>query len=571
MALQWLSLVAAIWLQSVNGSNLNFPAYSSRLKQLLSLSQVQLNNLAFANDAGKLFGWFSGVAAAYLPLWVVLLIGSTLGFIGYGVQYLFLVNQITSLSFWQVFLLTAVAGNSICWINTVCYILAIQNFPLDRQVAVGLSTSYVGLSAKIFTDIVDVVNVDSPAGERAKTYLLLNAALPLVVSAVAAPLARDIKIGRSRSLAGGFSIMFVITIATGVYAVITSLGAGVSRILPSYLSLTGMAAWLVFPVVVPIAEELKEQLQRKCWIRHDMKVYNQSEDEQSASRSPPSGATQSLPPPLPPSVWTESKECNSGPGLPPPSSLSGATQSLSLEGLSKERHAGLDGISSREEIGAKKMVTRIDFWLYFFVYFFGATLGLVYLNNLGQIAESRGSSETSTLVSLSSSLSFFGRLLPSLYDYFFSKSKYRISRPASIAATMVPMCGAFFLLLHGSHICLYISTGVIGICTGAITSIAVSTTTELFGAQNFGVNHNLLVTNIPIGSFLFGDMAALIYKREGRRHSSAGTGTCMGTTCFHTTFLIWGCLCSFGTLLALVFHARTRSFYSHRQPVNALP
>nr|GMD73237.1 protein NUCLEAR FUSION DEFECTIVE 4 [Ipomoea batatas] len=571
MAFQWLSLVAAIWLQSVNGSNLNFPAYSSRLKQLLSLSQVQLNNLAFANDAGKLFGWFSGVAAAYLPLWVVLLIGSTLGFIGYGVQYLFLVNQITSLSFWQVFLLTAVAGNSICWINTVCYILAIQNFPLDRQVAVGLSTSYVGLSAKIFTDIVDVVNVDSP-GERAKTYLLLNAALPLVVSAVAAPLARDIKIGRSRSLAGGFSIMFVITIATGVYAVITSLGAGVSRILPSYLSLTGMAAWLVFPVVVPIAEELKEQLQRKCWIRPDMKVYNQSEDEQSASRSPPSGATQSLPSPLPPSLWTESKECNSGPELPPPSSLSGAMQSLSLEGLSKERHAGLDGISSREEIGAKEMVTRIDFWLYFFVYFFGATLGIVYLNNLGQIAESRGSSETSTLVSLSSSLSFFGRLLPSLYDYFFSKSKYRISRPASIAATMVPMCGAFFLLLHGSHICLYISTGVIGICAGAITSIAVSTTTELFGAQNFGVNHNLLVTNIPIGSFLFGDMAALIYKREGRRHSSgAGNGTCMGTSCFHTTFLIWGCLCSFGTLLALVFHARTRSFYSHRQPVNAIP
>ncbi|XP_019161908.1 PREDICTED: protein NUCLEAR FUSION DEFECTIVE 4-like isoform X2 [Ipomoea nil] len=568
MALQWLSLVAAIWLQSVNGSNLNFPAYSSRLKHLLSISQVQLNNLAFANDAGKLFGWFSGVAAAYLPLWVVLLIGSTLGFIGYGVQYLFLINQITSLSFWQVFLLTAMAGNSICWINTVCYIVAIKNFPLDRQVAVGLSTSYVGLSAKIFTDIVDVVNVSSPAGERAKTYLLLNAALPLVVSAVAAPLARDIKIGRSRSLAGGFSIMFVITIATGVYAVITSLGAaGVSRILPSYLSLTGMAVWLVFPVVVPIAEELKEQWQRKCWIRHDMKVYNQSEDEQSAPRSPPpSGATQPVSPSLPPSLLTVSNECHLGPRL----ASSGATQSLSLEG-SKEGHAGLEGIWSREEIGAKKMVTRIDFWLYFFVYFFGATLGLVYMNNLGQIAESRGSSETSTLVSLSSSLSFFGRLLPSLYDYF-SKSKYRISRPASIAATMVPMCGAFFLLLHGSHISLYVSTAVIGICAGAITSIAVSTTTELFGAHNFGVNHNILVTNIPIGSFLFGDMAALIYKREGRRHSSgAGTGTCMGTSCFHTTFLIWGCLCSFGTLLALVFHARTRSFYSHRQPINGQP
>ncbi|PKI58019.1 hypothetical protein CRG98_021599 [Punica granatum] len=67
---KWLSLVAAIWLQSITGTNTNFPAYSSHLKQVMSISQVQLNNLAFANDAGKLFGWLSGIAALYLPLWV---------------------------------------------------------------------------------------------------------------------------------------------------------------------------------------------------------------------------------------------------------------------------------------------------------------------------------------------------------------------------------------------------------------------------------------------------------------------------------------------------------------------
>ncbi|MCI27963.1 hypothetical protein A2U01_0049163 [Trifolium medium] len=82
--LQWLSLVGIIWLQAINGTNSNFPAYSSQLKQLLSISQIQLNNLAFASDAGKLFGWFSGLAAIYLPLWLVLTIGSFLGLIGYA-------------------------------------------------------------------------------------------------------------------------------------------------------------------------------------------------------------------------------------------------------------------------------------------------------------------------------------------------------------------------------------------------------------------------------------------------------------------------------------------------------
>ncbi|GAB2268251.1 hypothetical protein Dimus_003227 [Dionaea muscipula] len=53
--IQWLSLVAAILLQSINGTNSNFPAYSSKLKHLLSLSQAQLNDLVVAKDAGKFF------------------------------------------------------------------------------------------------------------------------------------------------------------------------------------------------------------------------------------------------------------------------------------------------------------------------------------------------------------------------------------------------------------------------------------------------------------------------------------------------------------------------------------
>ncbi|VFR00450.1 unnamed protein product [Cuscuta campestris] len=526
VALQWLSLVAAIWLQSVNGTNLNFPAYSSRLKQLLSLSQVQLNDLAFANDAGKLFGWFSGVAAAYLPLWLVLLIGSSLGFVGYGVQYLFLINRISSLSFQQVFLLTAVAGNSICWINTVCYIVAIRNFPLDSQVAVGISTSYVGLSAKIFTDVVEAaIGGSASPNDRAGAYLLLNSVLPLVVSVVASPFTRDAEIGKSRSLAGGFGLMFVITIATGIYAVITSVGSTSSSISRS-LNLAGMAVWMAIPLLVPVTEQIKEAWQGKCLLRRDVGVCKKN-------NSPAAGE----------------------------------------EGGAAAKEE--EGIGERKEMGAMGMVKKADFWIYYMVYLFGATLGLVYMNNLGQIAESRGCAATASLVSLSSSFSFFGRLLPSLCDsIIFSRSRSsgnppagreesKISRAASIGAAMAPMCGAFFLLLHGSHICLYVSTAVIGTCTGAITSLAVSATAELFGARNFGVNHNIVVTNIPIGSFLFGNAAALVYKRQGRRHAhGGGGGGCMGTQCFHATFLLWGGLCSLGTWLALLLHARTRRHFA---------
>ncbi|KAL3653197.1 hypothetical protein CASFOL_002878 [Castilleja foliolosa] len=506
MTAQWLSLIATIWLQSISGTNSNFPAYSSELKRILSISQLQLNNLASASDAGKLLGWLSGIAAAHLPLRLVLLIGSLLGLISYGIQFLFLTNQAHSLSYYHVFTLNVIAGNSICWINTVCYIIAIRNFPFDRQVAVGLSTSYVGLSAKIYTAVVDVLFSSSEA-ERARAFLVLNAVLPLAVCVVAVPLVRVIDVEKSRGLERGFLGMCVITMATGLFAVITSLRFLSSR--HGWMILVGMFVFMVLPILVPAAENVREGVQRKCLIRvHD--------DEGFTS-------------------FAQSKDDDE-----------------------LEEVRGSD-------IGAKLMLRSVEFWLYFCVYLFGATIGLVYLNNLGQIGESRGCSGTScSLVSVSSAFGFFGRLLPSLLDYFYPRhlaicgSKRLVSGAAAMGIMMIPMCVAFLLLLNGQNISLYISTAIIGTCTGAITSISVSTTTQLFGTKNFGVNHNILVSNISIGSFLFGGLAAMLYKRR----INVRGDTCVGQKCYQLTFIIWGSLCVVGTLLSFVLHARTKKMYS---------
>ncbi|KAK6935662.1 LOW QUALITY PROTEIN: Nodulin-like [Dillenia turbinata] len=500
--LQWLSLVGVIWLQSINGTNTNFPAYSSQLKLLLSLSQLQLNNLAFASDAGKLFGLISGVASVYLPLYLVLMIGSLLGLTGYGLQYLFLASQTSSLSFCHVFFLSILAGNSICWINTVCYVVTIQNFPSYHQVAVGLSTSYVGLSAKIYTDIVDAFVPSSPI-KRAKAYLLLNSILPLLVCIISAPIVRIIDVGKPSRMDGGFIVMFAITVATGIFSVISSF-----RSASTMGSLIGIGTFLLAPLMVPLAEQTRDAFKLRWRTNREGRVYDFTIDEKNVAESVEDG-----------------KEQN-------------------------EKIAEAQEIHVKEEIGVKLMLGRIDFWLYFFVYISGATLGLVFLNNLGQIAESRQCSRISSLVSLSSSFSFFGRLLPSLLDYFLSRSKHLMSRPASVVLLlMAPLSGAFFLLVNGANFSLYLGTAIIGVCTGAITSIAVSMTTELFGTKNFGKNHNVVVANIPLGSFVFGYTAALLYRREGN-----GEGRCLGIECYKKTFITWGSLCVLGTFFAFVLH-----------------
>ncbi|KAJ0501734.1 putative MFS transporter superfamily [Helianthus annuus] len=379
MALQWLSLVATIWLQSISATNTNFPAYSSQLKLIFSLSQLQLNNLAFASDAGKLFGFVSGLAVVYLPLWLVLLVGSALGFIGYGVQYLFLLtNKVSSLPYPFLVLLTLLAGNSICWLNTVCYIIVIHNFPFDRQLAIGLSTSYQGLSAKIYSEFVDVIFKSSSKSspiQITRSYLLLNCILPLVVCLITSPMLREIKTTRTRRLSCGFLVIFIITIFTGTYAVLTSLESA-KRLCPPVVIFIGILLFLVAPLVVPLMEKLREKMDSKCLIRSSGKRVTD-----------------------------------------------GGSMVEENVGVVNEHGVQDEGLfmCDDEEMGAKVMLKSLNFWLYFFVYMFGATVGMVYLNNLGQIVESRGSSNISSLVSLASSFGFFGRIFPCLLDYHISR------------------------------------------------------------------------------------------------------------------------------------------------------
>lgn len=125
-----------------------------------------------------------------------------------------------------------------------------------------------------------------------------------------------------------------------------------------------------------------------------------------------------------------------------------------------------------------------------------------------------------------------------------------------MAAMMAPMAAAFFMLVNPSRLCLYMSTAVIGAFTGAITSIAVSATTEMFGTKHFSVNHNIVVTNIPAGSFVFGYLAAILYQRG----ATGGSHSCRGTACYETTFVLWGTTCSMASILCTALYIRRRRF-----------
>jgi MFS family permease len=148
-----------------------------------------------------------------------------------------------------------------------------------------------------------------------------------------------------------------------------------------------------------------------------------------------------------------------------------------------------------------------------------------------------------------------------------------LARTGWLAAALVPMPMAFFLMWKqqdGST--LIVGTALVGLSSGFIFAAAVSVTSELFGPKSVGVNHNILITNILLGSLLYGQIAALVYDANGQRMRVTDNRTgmidtmivCMGVKCcYSATFFMWGCITLLGLASSIVLFIRTKPAYAN--------
>ncbi|XP_028793686.1 protein NUCLEAR FUSION DEFECTIVE 4 isoform X2 [Neltuma alba] len=464
--------------------------------------------------------------------------------------------------FSKVFLLCLLAGCSICWFNTVCFVLCIRNFPVNRTLALSLTVSFNGVSAALYTLAANSVNPSSDS-----VYLLLNALVPLLTSIAAlVPILRQPALNplppdavHKDSLI--FLILNVLAIFTGLYLLI--FGSSTSDEAKARYFFGFAIFLLVFPLCIPGIIYAREWFHRTVHsslrmegshfiLVHvdDLELHKELLSRQNSAIN--NGDSLSL---LSDnnngSMYSHRKAKNSDP----------CCQHL----IEKDQLVMLG-----EEHPASMLVRRLDFWLYYVAYFCGGTIGLVYSNNLGQIAQSLGlSSSISSLVTLYSAFSFFGRLLSAGPDYI--RKKFYFARTGWLAVALIPTPVAFFLLASsGSSLALHVGTALIGWSSGFIFAAAVSITSELFGPNSVGVNHNILITNIPIGSLLYGLLAAEFYDANAQT-STVGLGNlavsdsavCMGRQCYFWTFITWACLSVLGVASSILLFLRTKPAYEN--------
>ncbi|XP_039135434.1 protein NUCLEAR FUSION DEFECTIVE 4-like [Dioscorea cayenensis subsp. rotundata] len=526
---RWLGLVTAVWVQCISGNNYTFSNYSDAIKNLMGLSQLQLNNLSVAKDVGKAFGLLAGFASDRVPPSILLLIGSVMGIIGYGAQWLVVRETIAPPPYWQMCVYLCLGGNSSTWMNTAVLVTCIRNFRRNRGPVSGLLKGFVGLSTAIFTDLCSALFADDPA-----KFLLMLAIIPFAVCCTAMLFLRETPPSVSPAAKEDdetetkyFNIINALAVVVAVYLLSFDMTGEHGLVLSRAFSIV-LIILLALPVVIPI----------HIWFK---------ESRSKANRAPELDLEVPIEEPL--LIAEEEREKEK--------------EVTILESEEKRRP------SIGEEHTIYEAMITVDFWILFLSFLCGVGTGLAVMNNMAQMGLAMGYADVSIFISLISIWGFFGRIASgSISEYFIKKS----ATPRALwnAASQILMAVGYIIMAVALPGSLYIGSIVVGICYGVRLSITVPMASELFGLKYYGLIYNIIILNLPLGSFLFsGLLAGYLYDAQATK-SETGATTCIGPHCYGLVFVIMAIACAIGFTLDAILALRTRKLYLNIHSNNKL-
>ncbi|KAF9590298.1 hypothetical protein IFM89_032306 [Coptis chinensis] len=279
------------------------------------------------------------------------------------------------------YIMTKAAGCSICWFNTICFVLCIKKFPTNRALALSLTISFNGVSPALYTLIANAIS----STDSSSLYLVLNSLVPLVTSfAALIPILRQPPLEPlSTEAARRDSLIFLLL---NILAVFTSLyllffNSISSSAYTARLLFSGAILLLVFPLGIPGIVFAREWARRTIHtsFRLEGSGFNLVEVDDLELHKELLGREN----------YNDNGNGDVGYNM-------AEKEGCCEKAIVKDQLTVLG-----EEHPAHLLIRRCDFWLYYVAYFCGGTIGLVYSNSLGQIAQSLGNSPKATTLILS--------------------------------------------------------------------------------------------------------------------------------------------------------------------------
>ncbi|MCL7040099.1 hypothetical protein MKW94_015124 [Papaver nudicaule] len=458
----------------------------------------------------------------------------------------------------------ALGGNSTTWMNTAILVTCIRNFRKNRGPVSGILKGYVGLSTAIFTDICSALFANSPS-----KFLLMLAVVPAIVCLTAIFFLREVPQTITSTAAQEeeskyLNFFNVAAIIVALYLLAYDISGKHSRILALCFASGLLFLLVVSPLFIPLYSIFKNVSSNNdvesSVVLHDQHNSNQVQE----------GDTQ--PEALEIQVPVEENVSRNEKSAPV------EEKDLRNDHVVEESVLGEEKVPENDDVveivyrkpvigedhTILETVKTLDFWILFLSFLCGVGTGLTVMNNLGQMGLALGHVDVSMFVSLTSIFGFFGRIGSGTISEYFLKSA-ATPRPFWNAASQIPMCLGYIVLAIALPGSLYVGSILVGICYGVRLAITVPTASELFGLKYYGLIYNILILNLPIGSFLFsGLLAGLLYDAQATK-TKGGGNTCIGAHCYRQVFVIMALTCVVGFGLDVLLTLRTKNLYKNIQ------
>ncbi|KAF9062604.1 major facilitator superfamily domain-containing protein [Rhodocollybia butyracea] len=246
-----------------------------------------------------------------------------------------------------------------------------------------------------------------------------------------------------------------------------------------------------------------------------------------------------------------------------------ASESNSSWGINEVRKKSIPEDSALlQHFHGRKLFASVDFWILFCSLSLLSGVGLMYINNVGSIAQVLYIHEhpsnynpieiskwQATQVSTISMISFSGRILIGLLSDF-TKAHWNI--PRSYLFVLVPLCVLASQILLASHINvvseLWKSSALLGLGYGMLFSLSTTIVTEWFGLAHFSETLGFLTLSPLVG----GNVFSIAFGRNLDRHSNAEIPTglslevCLeGRSCYVDTLYLTIAGCVVAVFLSL--------------------
>ncbi|KAI3975860.1 hypothetical protein MKX01_030705 [Papaver californicum] len=569
---KWLGFVTAIWVQAISGNNYTFANYSGALKVLMHLTQLQLNSLSVAKDVGKAFGILAGLASDRISTPLILFIGSVEGFFGYGVQWLVVSKRISPLPYWQMCIFLALGGNSTTWMNTAILVTCIRNFRENRGPVSGILKGYVGLSTAIFTDVCSALFANSPS-----KFLLMLAVVPAVVCLTAIIFLREFPQTITSTAAKEeeskyLNFFNVVAVIVALYLLSYDISGKHSRTLALCFASGLLFLLIASPLFIPLYSVFKSASSNND-VESSVVRHQHSSNQVREGETQPEAVEK--PVPVDETVLRNEQvvETEAKLVLVEEKQLKNdhVVEIEKKSFLVEEKESGNDDaveIYKKPVLGEEHTILEtaktLDFWILFLSFLCGVGTGVTVMNNLGQMGLALGYDDVSMFVSLTSIFGFFGRIGSGTISEYFLKNA-ATPRPLWNAASQIPMCLGYIVLAIALPGSLYVGSILVGICYGVRLAITVPVASELFGLKYYGLIYNILILNLPLGSFLFSGLLAGFFYDAQATKTKGGGNTCIGAHCYRQAFMVMALTCVAGFALDVILTLRTKNLYKNIQ------